>query len=100
MDFLRKLESIAEIPENYYLVTLDVKSLYTSISNFERIKAVKMSHENFTKETIATKVITTLLALILNLKNFIFNFKNFLQTKGCAMGTICAPSYGNYYEPF
>ena len=67
MDFLFKLESIAEIPENYYLVTLDVKSLYTSISNFERIKAVKMSHENFTKKTISTKVITTLLALILNL---------------------------------
>ena len=47
----------------FYLVTLDVKSLYTSILNFERIKPEKISHENFMKKTIATKVITTFLAL-------------------------------------
>ena len=59
------------------------------------MKAVKISHENFTKKTIATKVITTFLALIVSLNNFIFNSKHFLKTKGSAMAAICAPSYAN-----
>ena len=46
---------------------------------------------------MATKVITTFLALILTLNNLIFNSRNYLQTKGCAMGTICAPSYANIF---
>ena len=44
-----------------------------------------------------TKVITTFLAFILTLDNFIFNSRNYLQTKGCAMGTICAPSCANIF---
>ena len=34
---------------------------------------------------------------VLTLSNFIFNCKNYLQIKGCAMGTICAPSYANIF---
>ena len=37
------------------------------------------------------------LALILTLNDFIFNSKFYLQIKGCAMGTICAPSYANIF---
>ena len=52
---------------------------------------------------MATKVITTFLALILTLNNFIFNSIKYLQTKGSAMGTICALSicqyiYGSFLE--
>ena len=96
-DFLRKLKSITKVSENSYLETLDVKSLYTSIPNSEGIKAVKISHESFTKKTIATKVTTTFLALILTLNNFILNSENFLQTKGCALVTVCALSYANIF---
>ena len=42
IDSLRKLKPITEVPENSYLVILDVKSLYTSILNFKGIKAVKI----------------------------------------------------------
>ena len=31
------------------------------------------------------------------LNNFNFNGRHFLQTKGCAMGTIAAPSYATIY---
>ena len=89
-NFLRKLKPITEVPENSYLATLDVKSFYTSISNSEGIKAAKISHEHFTRKRIATKVITTFLALLLNLNNFIFNSKHLQHIKVCAMGTICA----------
>ena len=51
----------------------------------------------FTKTAIAAKVITTFLALILTLNDFIFNSKHFLQIKGCAMETICAPSNADIY---
>ena len=35
--------------------------------------------------------------MILTLNNFIFNGKHYLQIKGCAMGTKCAPSYANLF---
>ena len=61
------------------------------------MKSVKMSLEKYSKRTASTKVITTFLALILTLDNFIFNCRNCLQIKGCTMGTICAPSYANIF---
>ena len=80
-DFLRKLKPITKVLENSYLEALDVKSLYTSIPNSEEIKAVKISHENFTKNTIATKVAAAFLALILTLNNFISTQKTFYKPK-------------------
>ena len=94
-DFLRKLDAIKSVPDNAYLVSLDIKSLYTSIPNAERIKAVKESFDKNTSKNVVTKVITTFLALIITLNNFVFNCKHYLQMKGCAMGSICAPSYAN-----
>ena len=85
------------VPDNSHLVSLDVKSLYTSIPNAEGIKAVKKSLDNHPKRTVAIKVITTFLASILRLNNFIFNYTNYLKPKGCAIGTICAPLYANIF---
>ena len=76
---------------------MDVKSLYTSIPNNKGIASVKKKHDHFPNKTIPTKIITTFLALILTLNNFIFNSKFYLQIKGCAMGTICTPSYENIF---
>ena len=42
-DFLRKRNAIKSVPDNAYLVSVDVKSLYTSIPNAEGTKAVKAS---------------------------------------------------------
>ena len=96
-DFLRKINQINFVPDNSYLVSVDVKSLYSDIPNAEGIKSVKMSLEKYSKRTASTKVITTFLALILTLNNFIFNCRNYLQIEVCTMGTICAPSYANIF---
>ena len=40
-DFLRKLKSTTEVSENFYLVTLDVKSLDTSTPNSAGDKSSK-----------------------------------------------------------
>ena len=42
-------------------------------------------------------MITTVLALILTPDNFIFNSKFYLHIKGCAMGTMCAPTCANIF---
>ena len=76
---------------------MDVKSPYTNIPNSEGTAAVKNPYDNYSKKSIATKVITTFMALILTLNNFIFNCKHYLQIKGCGMGTRCAPAYANIF---
>ena len=90
-DFLRKLDAIKYVQGNVYLVSLDVKFLYTSIPNAEGIKAVKESFDKHTSKNVATKVITAFLAPILTLNN-VFNCNHHLQIKGCVMGMICTPS--------
>ena len=94
-DFLKKLEKVKVIPQESLLVTLEVKSLYTNIQNNEGIKAVKESYEKYKEKTLSTKVIITFFSLILSLTNFVINCTHCLQTMGCVMGTIYAPSYAN-----
>ena len=96
-DFLNKIKNTEKLPENSYLVTMDVKSLYTNIPNFEGIAATRKWLQNSPLQSVLTKVVTTFLALILTLNNFMFNSKNYMQIRGCAMGSICAPSYANIF---
>ena len=56
-----------------------------------------MSLDNYPNGTVATKENPKFLTLMLTLNNFISNSRNYLQTKDCAMGTICAPSYANIF---
>ena len=58
---------------------------------------MKTSLDNFTGKTIATKVMTTFLSLILTLSSFVFYCKNYIQIKSCVIGNICAPSYDNIF---
>ena len=95
-DLINKLSKI-NVTKDSIFVSMDVRSLYTNIPNSEGIKAVKETLEASQTKTISTRVITTFLFLILTLNNFIFNCKHYIQTKGCAMGTKCAPSYANIF---
>ena len=61
------------------------------------IKFVKISLESYSKWTSSTIAMTTFLALSLTLNNIIFNCRNYLQMKSCAMGTICAYSYAKIF---
>ena len=71
-----------------------VCSLYTNIPNNEGIKAIETTLK---LKNLQTKVTINFLKLILTLNNFIFNCTNFLQIKGCAMGTKCTPAYANIF---
>ena len=49
------------------------------------------------RKTIGTRISSTFFLLFLTLTNFVLNSQNYLQIKGCAMGTKCAPSYANIF---
>ena len=95
-DFINKIEAQPEVPEDSYLVSLDARSLYTNIPHKEGIEAVKNSLLE-KPASVPLMVILTFLNLILTLNNFVFNSLNYLQIKGCAMGTKCAPCYANIF---
>ena len=69
-DFINKINAAKSVPKNSYLVTMDVRSLYTNIPNAEGISAVKRGFDKYSKKTTSAKVITTFLALIFALNNF------------------------------
>ena len=76
---------------------MGVKSLYTNIPNDEGLSAINDTLKNSNTPTSLKTVILTFLELILTLNNFIFNGEHYLQIKGCAMGTKCAPSYASLF---
>ena len=95
-DFLNELDKVPTVKsQNSYLVTLDVRSLYTNIPNDEGIEVIRNLLQR--KQSKLTTVITAFLWLILTLNNFIFNSTNFLQLSGVAMGTKCAVIYANLF---
>ena len=98
-NFIKKTKDL-KVTKDAILVSLDVKALYTSIPNSKGIAAVKRAYDKYQQKTVATKVLTTFLALILTLNNFIFNCILYLQIKACAMGTICAPAYANIFMAY
>ena len=93
-DFINKIEQQPAVPNNAFLISMDVRSLYTNIPHKKGIEAVEQSLQKRPTTTPST-VILTFLNLILILNNFVFYGINYLQTKGCAMGTKCTPCYAN-----
>ena len=48
-NFIRKINQTDFVPDNSYLVSLDVKSLCTNVPNEEGIKSIKTTLENHSK---------------------------------------------------
>ena len=76
---------------------MDVSSLYTNIPHNEGINAVAQTMEEDETFTGSTRVIIKFLSLILNLNNFTFNDRNYLQIKGCSMGSKCSCTYADIF---
>ena len=97
--FLNKLEHLEQLPQNAFLVTLDVSSLYTNIPHNEGIDAYRhfLNTRDHNASSISTETLCDLLRMILTMNNFSFNDKHYLQTHGTAMGTRMAPSYANLF---
>ena len=95
--FLNKLAEIDHLPDDAILVTMDVSALYTNIPHNEGLNATAQTLEEDPSFTGSTRVILKFLSLILNLNNFSFNDQNFLQIKGCSMGSKCSCTYADLF---
>ena len=87
---------VNNITDNSYLVSLDVRSLYSNIQYIEGIEVVRKSFQSY-KSSISISIIIIFQRFIVTLNNFVFNGVNYLQQKGCAMGNKCAPGYAKLF---
>ena len=76
---------------------MDVRSLYTNIFHEEGLLSLKNALSTRPNKEPATEVLLTLMRHVLTLNCFTFNGNSYLQTRGCAMGTVAAPSYAVIY---
>ena len=101
-DTTQFLREIADIPVHgeTWLVTVDVKSLYTNIPNEEGIRACYeawLKQETDNPQHPPAETLRQLLELVLKLNVFEFNDKHYLQIFGTAMGSKLAPAYANTF---
>ena len=96
-DFLNKLATIKDIPDNSLLVTMDVTALYTNIPHDDGVRACAHFLNSFPVTEIPTKVICSLISFILTHNNFMFGDKHYIQVSGTAMGTKMAPCFANLF---
>ena len=76
-------------------VIVDIKTLHKNVPNSELIKTAKTSHNNFSLEDNSNKSDANFPIINSNVKNFVFNCKNYIQIKYYVMGTISTPSSAN-----
>lgn len=95
--FLDIIHHHTTISPDSLLVTLDVNSLYTSITHDLGISAVEtlLSGSNLTTDEITFCLDS--LTIILKDNYFLFGDQFYLQTRGTAMGSNVAPPYANAY---
>ena len=94
---LLRLLSDFHFPEssnnNFFLFTMDVSSLYTSIPHNVALTALKFYLDQRSDQTsISTSTLLRLADLVLTSNSFQFNGRFFKQVKGVAMGTKMGPS--------
>ena len=69
-DFIKKIENVNNITNDSYLVSLDVRSLYTNIRNTDGIEAVRKPLQKSKPSISIFIIIITFLRLILTLNNY------------------------------
>ena len=96
-DFLMKLSLIKNIPENSFLVTTDVSSLYTNIDHEYGAEVCFKMLEERKNKSIPSIVIKNLILMILKSNAFRFGNEYYRQITGTAMGTPMTPNYANLF---
>ena len=92
-----KLLAIKNVPENSFLVTMDMSSPYTNIDHEEGAEACFKKLEERKNKSIPSIVIKNLILMILKSNAFRFGNEYYRQITGTAMGTPMAPNYANLF---
>ncbi|CAJ0936573.1 unnamed protein product [Ranitomeya imitator] len=95
--FLRTLHTIGTVPDDSYLVSFDVKDLYTSIPHDKGIDCVRRLLVTSELDPNTIDLCLELLKIVLTRNYFLFEDNYYLQAQGTAMGSNMAPPYANTY---
>ena len=99
-DFLKTIVN-KKVRDTTYLVSIDVKSLYTNIPTQEGIQACLYYINKYKKETPSftpnNRILKTLFHFVLENNYFLLNKDLYKQKHGCAMGTKMAPPYADLF---
>ena len=101
IDFLTKMPRSAN--KNKVLTTFDISNMYTNIDNNLGQESIKFWLEKYPESkarNIPNDFILEALKIILEYNTFNFDGKTFLQIRGTAMGTKCAPVYATLVIAF
>ena len=97
-DVILKMQNYT-LPQDAFLVTIDVKAMYTNIDHDMAIKAASEAYSsrkiNYDIRPIPTKYLTKLLEIILKNNTFRFNGLHYKQCIGLAMGSPASVSIAN-----
>ncbi|CAJ0959711.1 unnamed protein product [Ranitomeya imitator] len=95
--FLSIIRQHGSIPPDSVLVTMDVSSLYTSITHEKGIAASKRLLERSGRSSNSTQLCLDLLRIVLYENFFLYGDTYYVQRQGTAMGSNVAPAYANAY---
>ena len=100
-DLINKISCITDLPDDVFLVTFDVASLYTNIPHDGGVEALGFYLSNRdTNCNPPNQFIIDLTNWVMKKNYFKFNGEFYLQVSGTSMGSICAPNYANLYVGF
>ena len=85
------------LPQDCFLFTLDVVSLYTNIPHDEGISACGRAFLRFPDPRRPDLTLLSMLRVILTSNDFVFDDNRFLQTHGTAMGCAFGASYASIF---
>ena len=95
--FLSIIDQQGQLPDNSWLVSLDVQSLYTNIDHATGLFSAREALDNFRpgpNVKPSNKSLIKLTEFVLTKNNFKFNGENFLQTSGVSNGNKDGSQFG------
>ena len=99
--FLTFLDQLGRLPDNAWLVTLNVTQLYTQIPNpfFFTAKEALLVHDFRHNPNVkpSNDNLVQLMEFVLTKINFHFNGDHYLQIASMSVGTKMAPRYANVF---
>ncbi|XP_073416057.1 uncharacterized protein [Dendrobates tinctorius] len=95
--FLSIIKQVGKKPPGSILTTLDVNSLYTSITHDKGIEAARFLLNSSELSTDSMQFCLDLLSLVLHENYFLYEDTYYIQKCGTAMGANIAPAYANAY---
>ena len=92
-EFLKKLRSLPELPDDIILCTMNVAGLYPNIPHEEGMSALRKRLETRKEKYVSTDTIIDLAEVVLKNNIFTFGKKTLRQKRGTAIGSKFAPPY-------